>query len=233
FPGYLAYAGVSGATGVRVPLRGGEHDLDAMAAAVTGRTRAIILCSPNNPTGAAISREDLEAFLDKVPAEVLVILDEAYVEFADPTFAPFIAKNRENLVVLRTFSKAYGLAGLRAGYAFGKAVRVIKKAQTPFQINSLGQVACLASLKAREELDARVGETVAEREWLRARLAELGHDVPPSQGNFLWLPTDRSAELAAALEEHAVLTRPQAPYGLRVTVGTREENERFLKAFTA
>ncbi|WP_283137153.1 histidinol-phosphate transaminase [Rhizohabitans arisaemae] len=234
FPGYQSYAGVSGATPVKVPLReDGAHDLAAMAAAVTPRTKAIILCSPNNPTGTVVSAEELTAFLGAVPTGVLVILDEAYVEFADPAVCAQghrMVHDHPNLVSLRTFSKAYGLAGLRAGYAVGRPVAVVKKAQTPFQINALGQVAALACLAAQRELDDRVAEVVAEREWLRAQLVERGHHAPPVHGNFIWLPGVDSVEMARKLEAHAVLTRPQAPFGLRVTVGTRVENERFLAA---
>ncbi|MDF5756936.1 histidinol-phosphate transaminase [Spongiactinospora sp. TRM90649] len=235
FPGYSAYAGVSGAKAVRVPLtEDGAHDLAAMAAAITPRTKAIILCSPNNPTGAAIPEAELRGFLAKVPTECLVVLDQAYVEFADPDGCArghLLLPDHPNLVVLRTFSKAYGLAGLRAGYAVGQpgAIDVVRKAQTPFQINSLGQVAAVASLRAHDELAERVAEVVAEREWLRERVAGLGLAVPPSHGNFLWLPMPDPRGAAGVLESQAVLTRPQ-PGGLRVTIGTREENERFLAA---
>ena len=237
FEAYPIITAVAGARPVRVPLtEEGRHDLPAMAAAVTTRTRAVLLCSPNNPTGPALRDAELREFLAAVRDDVLVVLDEAYAEFVrDPGAADGrgLLETWPNLVVLRTFSKAYGLAGLRVGYALA-ATRLaagIRAVSTPFGVNAVAQAAAVAALGVRRELLGRVSELVAERTRVTDVLAGLGHRVPDPQGNFVWLGL---AQRSAAFAEHAraagVLVRPVPGEGVRVTVGERGENDAFLSA---
>ena len=235
FEAYPILIGLQGAEHVRVPLdAAGRHDLPAMAEAVTERTGAVILCSPNNPTGPAIHHDELAAFLAGVPATVPVVLDEAYREFVrDPEVADGdrLLAEHANLILLRTFSKAYGLAGLRVGYAVAhpQIAQAIRTSSTPFGVNHLAQVAALASIEAADELAARVEEVVAERERLVAGLREQGWTVPDPQGNFVWLALgDRTLDLARDAAEHGVLVRPFAGEGLRISVGNPASTEAVL-----
>lgn len=237
FEAYPIVVAVAGATGVAVPLTpDGRHDLPAMAAAVGERTRAVLLCSPNNPTGPVLGAAETRAFLDAVPADVLVLLDEAYTEFVrDPDAADgaALAERYPNLVVLRTFSKAYGLAGLRVGYALARPALAagIRAASTPFGVNAVAQAAAVAALGARAESLAQVDAVVAERERVRQELADLGHRTPSAQGNFVWLAlAERTVAFAQHARSRGVLVRPFAGDGARVSVGTPEENDAFLSA---
>lgn len=237
FEAYPIITQVVGAKQVKVPLTAGhELDLDAMAAAITPATRMIFVCTPNNPTGTSLRREDLESFLDRVPEDVLVVLDEAYFEFVTDPDAPDgaeITKRRANVTALRTFSKAYGMAGLRAGYAVGpeNVVAALRKVYIPFSVNSLAQVAALASLQAQEELRKRCANVVSERERVHRELTALGYEVPESQANFVWLPL---GERTPAFNEHClqnkVVVRAFGEEGARVTIGQPEENDAFLAA---
>ena len=233
FEAYPIAADLTGATTVRVPLRAdATHDLDAMAAAVTERTKVVIVCTPNNPTGPVVSAADLETFLDAVPERVIVVVDEAYVEFVrDPHVADGLAAlaSRDNVVVLRTFSKAYGLAGLRVGYAIARpaTAEAIRKATPPFSVTDLAQAAAVASLDSQAELDARVEAIVQERGGMVAALREQGWDVPQAEGNFVWLPLgDGAMDFAAACDPVSV--RPFAGDGVRISVGDAEVNAQFL-----
>jgi histidinol-phosphate aminotransferase len=235
FEAYPILVQLQGAVGVPVPVDGaGRHDLPAMAAAVTERTRVVLLCSPNNPTGPALSHTEVMDFLAQVPPHVVVVLDEAYVEFVrspDPLDSRAALAAHPNVVVLRTFSKAYGLAALRVGYAVARpdVARGIRTAATPFGVNHLAQVAALASLEAEAELLERVDAIVLERERVTGRLRDQGWDVPDAQGNFVWLATgERTAELAVGSAAQGVLVRPFAGEGLRVSIGTPEADDRFL-----
>lgn len=235
FEAYPILVQLGGATAVRVPVTGaGRHDLAAMAHAITECTRLVLLCSPNNPTGPALRAGELLAFLDRVPGDVLVVLDEAYREFVrDPDVPDGIALAREwtNLCVLRTFSKAHGLAGLRVGYAVGapEVAAALRTAALPFGVNTLAQAAALTSLGLGRELAARVETVVAERERVVWRLTGQGWHVPSSQGNFVWLATGaRTAEVADACREGGVLVRPFIGEGLRATIGTPDANDAFL-----
>ncbi|MDX6278158.1 MAG: histidinol-phosphate aminotransferase, partial [Nocardioidaceae bacterium] len=207
FEAYPIAADLTGAKTVRVPLRAdATHDLDAMAAAVTDRTRVILVCTPNNPTGPIVRAAELDAFLDAVPDRVLVVVDEAYVEFVrapDVAHGLEVLAARENVVVLRTFSKAYGLAGLRVGYAIARPVvaESIRKATPPFSVTDLAQAAAVASLDSQAELDQRVETIVQERIAMLAALRAQGWDVPEAEGNFVWLPLgDDAMEFAAACD---------------------------------
>lgn len=227
FEAYPGLAVVAGATAVTVPLtESGEHDLDAMAAAVTDRTRMIIVCSPNNPTGPIVTQAAFDAFVAAVPGDVLVVLDEAYAEFVTDLEAVkgerVLASGRENVVVLRTFSKAYGLAGLRIGYAVGHP-RILDAARTtgiPLSVTATAEAAALASLDSEAELQARVAELADRRDDLVLALRDAGWNVPDAQGNFVWLPAgDRAVEVAEAFDAAGLIVRPFAGDGVRISVG--------------
>ncbi|CAG7622316.1 histidinol-phosphate transaminase [Leucobacter soli] len=239
FEAYPILVQVAGATAVPVPLTADErHDLDAMAAAVTPRTRLVFICTPNNPTGTVVHTDELERFLAAVPKDVLVVIDEAYVHFdTDPESADGVDffRRHENVAVLHTFSKAYGLAGLRIGYAIAseRVAANLRRVAVPFGVSDLAQTAAIASLDAEAELNARVERIVAERERVLAALRANGWKPIDSLGNFVWLRTgDRTAEIDAALREHGVVVRAFAGDGLRMTIGDPEMNDRFLAAIT-
>ncbi|NDK91439.1 histidinol-phosphate transaminase [Gordonia desulfuricans] len=226
-----------GATAVRVPLTADDvHDLPAMARAITDRTRLIFVCNPNNPTGTVATAAELRAFLEQVPADVVVALDEAYFEYTRPDAEhayDSLALHREfpNLVVLRTFSKAYGLAGLRVGYAVADptVITALGKAHVPFSVNSVAQAAAIACLHAREELLARTDAVAAERDRVITRLRAAGYRVPDSQANFVWLDLgSRAMDFARAGVEAGVVVRPFDGDGVRVTVTEAAENDQFL-----
>ncbi|GGP39703.1 histidinol-phosphate transaminase [Streptomyces sindenensis] len=240
FEAYPIITQVSGATSVKVPLTAGDvHDLDAMAEAITDRTRLIFVCNPNNPTGTVVRRAELERFLDRVPSDVLVVLDEAYKEFirdADVPDGIEIYRDRPNVAVLRTFSKAYGLAGLRVGFAVAHepVAAALRKTAVPFGVSQLAQDAAVASLRAEDELLGRVGSLVAERARVSAELARQGWTVPESHANFVWLRLgERTLDFAGACERAGVVVRPFAGEGVRVTIGETEGNDLFLKAAEA
>lgn len=231
FEAYPILVQIAGATSVRVPLRDEKHDLDAMAGAITDRTRLIFVCTPNNPTGTVLRRAELEHFLDRVPSDVLVVIDEAYREFnRDPEVADGIELYRErpNVCVLRTFSKAYGLAGLRIGFAVAHPpmAAALRACAVPFGVNLVAQAAAVASLRAREALAERVEALVTERTRVLAALRAQGVDVPHSEANFYWLRLgDATEKFAAACEEVGVTVRPFAGEGARVTIGEPEAND--------
>lgn len=237
FEAYPIVTQVGNATSVQVPLTDGlVHDLDAMAAAITDHTRLIFVCNPNNPTGTAVGRAELIRFLDKVPERILVVLDEAYYEYLrlpadDHPNGVEIGRDRPNVLVLRTFSKAYGLAGLRVGYAVGdpEVITALLKVHIPFSVNRLAQAAAMASLESGDELLDRTEHTVAERDRIRAALLAAGYAVVPSESNFIWLALgSRSAEFGEASAAAGVLVRPYGVDGVRVTAGDPHENDKFL-----
>ncbi|MET8975196.1 histidinol-phosphate transaminase [Streptomyces sp. NPDC004539] len=234
FDGYSVLADLAGFHSVRVPLAEHGHDLDALAAAIDERTRLVLLCNPNNPTGTASSSDDLLKFLDAVPPTCLVVLDEAYAEFAhDPGLGVRLLGSWPNLIVTRTFSKAYGLAGLRIGYLLAepRLVSRVRRMVMPLSVSDIAQAAAVASLAARTELLGRVRETAAERDRVRAALLALGFDVPPSEANFVWLPLGgRAQEFAAVCASEGVDVRPYPGDGVRVTTGTARDNDAFLAA---
>ncbi|MET9530148.1 MULTISPECIES: histidinol-phosphate transaminase [unclassified Streptomyces] len=240
FEAYPIITRISGATAVQVPLDPGDvHDLDAMAAAITERTRMIFVCNPNNPTGTVVRRAQLERFLDRVPSDVLVVLDEAYREFNRDTDVPDgieVYRDRPNVAVLRTFSKAYGLAGLRIGFAIAHepVAAALRKTAVPFGVSQLAQDAAVASLRAEDELWGRVGSLVTERTRVYEGLVGQGWTVPETQANFVWLRLgERTADFAAACEKAGVVVRPFAGEGVRVTIGETEGNDLFLQAAAA
>lgn len=236
FEAYPIITRVSGATPVPVPLTEGDvHDLEAMLAAITDRTRLIFVCNPNNPTGTVVHRAELESFLDRVPADVLVVLDEAYIEFIRDEDVPNgidLYRDRPNVCVLRTFSKAYGLAGLRVGFAIAHepVAAALRKTAVPFGVSQVAQEAAIASLRSEKALKERVDALVEERARVAAALAAQGWTLPESQANFVWLRLgDRAADFAAACDAAGVAVRPFQGDGVRVTIGETEANDIVLR----
>jgi len=237
FEAYPGLALVAGARSVQVPLTDDfRHDLPAMAAAVTDRTRVIIVCSPNNPTGGVLTHAEVEEFLAAVPDDVLVILDEAYAEFVTSPDSVngrtkgFLAAH-PNVIMLRTFSKAYGLAGLRVGYAVGHP-RVLDAARStaiPLSVTAQAESAALASLDAEDELLERVAALVERRDRLVDGIRATGWTVPDTEANFLWLPAGQATLAVAELfSEGGIITRPFAGEGVRISVGEEEAIERIV-----
>ncbi len=229
FEAYPGIVTVSGATGVRVPLRvDGSHDMPALAAAVTDRTRLALVCSPNNPTGTVVQAQEFGEFMASVPDTVLVVLDEAYREFVDDPQAVegiSLLERYPNLVVLRTFSKAFGLAGLRIGYAVGPGyvLDAARSAAIALSVIEPAQRAALAALDHEVELLAGVAELRRRRDEVAVALAEQGWTIPRAQGNFVWLPTGEHTTAAAGiLERHGIVARVFAGDGIRVSIGEAE-----------
>lgn len=229
FEAYPIVTTLAHARSVQVPLLpDARHDLAAMAAAVTDRTRVIFVCTPNNPTGPAVTQDELLDFLDRVPADVLVVVDEAYYEFGLTADGPpvldgvAITRGRPNVMVLRTFSKAYGLAGMRVGYGVASPVvaAALRKCATPFGVSLPAQAAALASLGQQKELLARVARVRSERERVVAQARALGYAVPDTAANFYWVPLGHVAErFAHRCKEQGVTVRAFPDEGVRVSVG--------------
>jgi histidinol-phosphate aminotransferase len=234
FEAYPYLSDLAGATSVRVPLRDEVHDLDAMADAITERTRLVFVCNPNNPTGTVVHRAELESFIDRVPGDCLVVLDEAYTQYVTDADVPDgldLYRNRPNLAVLRTFSKAYGLAGLRVGFLIGHepVAAAVRKTMLTFTVNALAQAAAVASLAAEPELLERVDAVVSERDRVRGELLAQGWTVPPTEANFVWLRLgDDTDDFAEACDRQGVSVRPFGGEGARVSIGDRDANNAFL-----
>ena len=242
FEAYPILVGIMGARSVQVPnLPDGAHDLDAMAAAVTDRTRLILVCTPNNPTGPAVTESQIRSFLAKVPATVPVVIDEAYFEFCAASSIPEgeepplngldIYRDYPNVIILRTFSKAQGLAGLRVGYSIShpQITRHLRVAATPFAVSALAERAAVASIEHQEAVMERVSHIVAERERVTARLRELGYEFPSTYANFVWLPLgERTGEFVDLMNRNALSVRAFGSEGVRVSIGEVEANDRFL-----
>ena len=237
FEAYPISVRTMGGTLVPVPLTAEwAFDLDAVAGAVTERTKLVLLATPNNPTSTAVSTAGVRRMMDRIPDDVVVVVDEAYREFSDPALGDPVAElvpRYRNVLVARTFSKAYALAGLRVGYAVGdpEVVSTIDKCLIPFNVNGLAQAAALAALSAgaAEEAAANIRAIRTERDRVVDALAAAGWDVPATQANFVWLPCGaRTDGIYLGLEERGVVTRPFSGVGVRVTIGTPAENDRFL-----
>ena len=235
FEAYPIITAIAGAVAVRVPLTDdGSHDLRGMLDAITDRTRLIFVCTPNNPTGNIVKHADLVEFLGEVPKHILVVVDEAYIEFncdEDATDGILAYKNHSNVAVLRTFSKAYGLAGLRVGYVIApeNVAEAVRKTAVPFGVSSVAQAAAIASLDHKSELLERVAELAQLRTWFEAELAKLGFDLPKSQANFVWLGLgSRSEEFTQACACVAIAVRCFAGEGVRISIGEREALEKLL-----
>ncbi len=236
FEAYPIAVAAAAATSVQVPVTAqGRHDLDAMAAALTERTRVVLVCTPNNPTGPAVTQTELDEFLARVPPRVVVVVDEAYVEFdrsEDRVDGLASYRRHHNVVLFRTFSKAYGLAGLRVGYAVAPApiAAALRAVSLPFGVSAVAQAAAIASLGAREELLARVDALVGERARVVTAVADAGWDVPDPQGNFVWFDLgERTADFAAAAEATGIVVRPFAGEGCRASIGEAEANDRLIE----
>ncbi|WP_285726952.1 histidinol-phosphate transaminase [Psychromicrobium xiongbiense] len=236
FEAYPISVGLAGAKSVMVPLDDqARHDLDAMAAAVTEQTRVIVLCTPNNPTGPVLRTAEVEAFLAKVPNDVVVVIDEAYVEFvteSDAVQGLGLYRTHPNVVVLRTFSKAYGLAGLRVGYSVShpELTQYLRVAAVPFAASTVAQYAAIESLHRHDQIVERVQGLVSERERVLASLRSSGWWIPESQGNFLWLALGvHSPEFAALAESRGLSVRAFGQEGVRISIGEVEGNSRLLE----
>jgi histidinol-phosphate aminotransferase len=226
---------VSGATAIQVPLTDHTFDLYAMLAAVTERTRLIFVCNPNNPTSTVVDPDALARFIRAVPPHILIAIDEAYVEYIRDGMAPDsldLVQTHSNVVVLRTFSKAYGLAGLRIGYAVGHPdlMTALDKVYVPFTVSSLAQAAAIASLAAADELLARTDALVAERARVAAALRDAGFALPSTQANFVWLPLGPSTlDFVKQAADARIVVRPYGTDGVRVTIGAPDENDALLR----
>jgi histidinol-phosphate aminotransferase len=247
FSVYPHLAAASGARAITVPLDDHDrHDLDAMATEVTAATRLVIVCNPNNPTSTALPLRDIQAFLDRVPRHICVIVDEAYCEFnllEDPDASIELLDRHANLVLLRTFSKVYGMAALRVGFALcasNEFPTAVDQVRQPFFCNAAAQAAAVEALRHQDEVARRVERAVAGRMQLIGGLEDMGLKVADSQANFVWvhLPEDaEELEVMRGLTERGVLVRAGGALGrenaLRVTAGSEEENDRLLRALRA
>jgi histidinol-phosphate aminotransferase len=236
FEAYPIAVTAAAATAVKVPVGAdGRHDLDAMAAAITERTKVVLVCTPNNPTGPAVTQSELDAFFAKVPSHVLVVVDEAYVEFvrmADPVDGLATYRRHDNVVLTRTFSKAYGLAGFRVGYAVAPSpiAAALRAVSLPFGVSTVAQAAAVASLECQDELLVRVEALVAERTRVVEGLRAVGWDVPEPQGNFVWFELgERTTDFAAAADEAGIVVRPFPGEGCRASIGEDEANDRLVE----
>ena len=236
FEAYPIVARVAGATPVPVPLLDdGRHDLDALASAVTEHTRVLLVCSPNNPTGTVVTADEVDRLLDQVPSDVLVVLDEAYLELVrddDAANGMDAFRGHDNVALLRTFSKAYGLAGLRVGYgvAHEPVASALRTTAIPFGVSSVAQAAALASLGYEDELMHRVDAIVSERDRVVAALAAQGWRLPSTQANFVWFGLgDASAQLAQACAEAGLVVRTFEGEGVRATIAEAEANDRLIE----
>ena len=241
FVSYWMRAAEVGAKAIQVPLKDYTHDLEAMAEAITDRTRLVFVCNPNNPTGTMVDAAALKAFLERVPKRVAVVVDEAYYEYAvNPDFprcVEYLRAGQENLIVLRSFSKVYGLAGLRVGYMLAdeKVIDYMEHARLPFNVNQLAQVAALAALDDEEHVRRSVEANEAAKEFFYRELAALGLRYVPTHTNFVLIHVGRPGkEISKLLLERGFITTPTDGWGVpnhvRVSFGTPEENEAFIAA---
>lgn len=239
FEAYPILCRIAGANPVAVPLLSDErHDLAGMTAAITPRTKAVLLCSPNNPTGTAIGLDELVAFLETVPTSVLVVLDEAYREYASADLdTTSLLREYPNLCLLRTFSKAWALAGLRVGYALARAevAEGLRRTQVPFSVSSVAEAGALAALDAADEVAVRAAAVVDERDRVEAALRAHGWPVHPSEANFVWLrcPDAERDRLVAAFDAAGVMVRGYAGDGVRITIADPASNDRVLAVLAA
>lgn len=233
FEAYPIFARVAGATPRSVPLTADHRvDLPALAAAITPATRLVFVCNPNNPTGTTITKREFEEFMAVVPPTTLVALDEAYFEFVRTQDTPMgteVVVKHKNVVALRTFSKAYGLAGVRVGYAFGNPaiIAALNKVAIPFGVSAVAQAGAIASLAGAAQLLERTNETVSERDRVARAIGAI-----PSEANFVWIPTETAATLAQQLADQGVIVRA-FPEGVRITVTDHAEANRFLAAWNS
>jgi len=236
FESYPIVTHIAGATSVQVPLLPDErHDLEGMLAAITERTRVIFVCTPNNPTGQVVTTTEIVGFLERVPRDVIVVMDEAYREFSAHDDVPDgieLYRAYPNVVALRTFSKAYGLAALRIGFAVAHPVvaAALRKTAIPFGVSTIAEEAAIASLAAEDQLLERVGALVEERDRVWSALRDQGWDIHRTEANFVWLRLDdRTMDFVAACEEAGITIRPFPGEGVRITVAETEANDRVIR----
>ena len=229
-----------GGNSVKVPLdQNHRHDLEAMEAEITEKTKAILICNPNNPTGTMLKKEKIEAFLERVSDEIMVIVDQAYQEYitaADPFDGVELLEKHPNLMLMRTFSKAYGLAGMRIGYALANSdlVDYLNRIRGPFNVNRLAQKAAVTALESQSHLETCQNLNQKEKNFLYQQFEELGLDYIESEANFVMVDTKMpAAEVFKKLQQRGVIIRPGNQFGMetwiRVTVGTRADNEFFIR----
>ncbi|MCQ1986114.1 histidinol-phosphate transaminase [Arthrobacter sp. zg-Y844] len=235
FEAYPISVGLAGARSVQVPLNSdGTHNLAAMAEAVTDRTKVILLCTPNNPTGPVLTTAQVEDFLRRIPTHIIVVIDEAYEDFVrdeDAVNGVEMYRRHPNVVVLRTFSKGAGLAGLRVGYSIAHApiTQHLRVAAVPFAVSTIAEQAAVASLRHHDQIVERIQGLVAERTRVVEGLQALGWSIPAAQGNFVWLALgENTPEFAALAGQQALAVRAFGNEGMRVTIGEEEANTRFL-----
>ncbi len=231
-----------GARTVQVPLHDYTHELPALLAAITPRTRLLFVCNPNNPTGTSNGASAIREFLDQVPDDVLVVMDEAYIEFATrpdyPDLLPDLRAGRRNLLLIRTFAKIYGLAGLRLGYAYGHpdVIAYLDRTRPIFNVNVLAQIAGIAALADSEHVARSRAHAAASRAFFMRELSTLGLQPIPSETNFMAVPVGNDIAVAEALREHGFAVNPLTSWGLpgliRVSFGTEEENQAFIAALS-
>jgi histidinol-phosphate aminotransferase len=240
-PSFVVYkmsTQAAGRNGVAVPLKDGRHDLLAMADRIDGSTKIIFIANPNNPTGTMNTKAEMDEFMSRVPEDVLVVVDEAYFEYVTSPEYPDTfkyLKDGRNIIILRTFSKIYGLAGLRIGYGFAppKLVDLMNGVRAPFNTNSLAQAAALAALGDEDHVRESVRVNEEGKKYLYAEMTKMGLDYLPTQANFIWIDLHREARgIYDALLKKGVIVRPMGPTQIRVTVGLLKENERFIRALS-
>jgi histidinol-phosphate aminotransferase len=240
FSVYETSALLAGARIIRVPLSNNKLDLTAMAESITKQTKIIYLCNPNNPTGTIYTQEVWQAFLESIPEHILAVVDEAYAEYVSsvqyPDTIADIINGRDNVIVLRTFSKIYGLAGLRVGYGLADAsiIAALNKARMPFNVNHLAQVAAAAALDDAGHLKASLDNNMQGKKYLYQELAKMGLKYQPTEANFIYIDLAQpAANICAKLYERGVAIRPLDSFGrpqaIRVTIGTAEQNKRFVE----
>ena len=227
---------------VEAPMKGMTHDLGALRRAITPKTRIVVVGNPNNPTGTMVGQAEIDRFVERVPANVVTVFDEAYMELLDPALQVDTVKHvkagKKPVVTLRTFSKAYGLAGLRVGYAMAQpdGIDLLNKVRQPFNVNAMAQAAAVAALDDAAHLDATRQMLRAGRAQLMEGMRKLGLEPVESVTNFILFPFKKAAGLTAALTKRKVIVRPMAGFGLpehvRVSVGTAKENAQFLRALS-
>jgi histidinol-phosphate aminotransferase len=237
FEAYPVNVQMMGGVPVTVPLVDNRFDMEAVVAAVTDRTKMIMLATPNNPTGTATHTSEIKEVLESIPDDVIVLVDEAYREFMTGDFGDPVVDlvpHHRNVVVTRTFSKAYGLAGLRSGYAVTdpEIVAELDKVLLAFTVNSLAQAGALAALGAMDEIQPKIDALLVERARVVNKLTTAGWSLPDAQGNFVYIPAGESTDqISLELERRGVVVRPFSGDGIRVTIGTPGENDRFLTNF--
>lgn len=238
-PSFVVYAMAVQAVGgksIQIPLKQYTHDLEAMAGAITPKTKMLFIANPNNPTGTMNKNDEFERMMDRVPETVLVVIDEAYYEYVtDRDYADSMRylHTKKNVLILRTFSKIYGLAGLRIGYGIGKKeiLNDMNRLREPFNTNSLAQKAAIAALDDTEHISHSRNINEAGKTYLYSELDSLGVPYVPTETNFLFIPVENAMAVYEKLMTRGVIIRPMGPHAIRVTIGLAEENERFIEAF--